>query len=255
MQKVNILGYPFISANLKDFVSQMLSEPLTTHFQTIAFVNPHTIVEAENDPSTQAILRQFDIVMPDGSGIVLAARILGYSVRERLTGPDFFQQVIQETRTKAKHTKFFFFGATEEVLKLIRDRLAKEAPHIEVVGTLSPPFSNFETWDNSKICRTIREARPDFLWVGMTAPKQEKWIAKNLTSLTSIPKIAAIGAAFDFYAGTAVRSHPWFIRHGLEWLPRLLREPKRLWRRNLISTPIFLSFVAREYLRQTFLKK
>jgi N-acetylglucosaminyldiphosphoundecaprenol N-acetyl-beta-D-mannosaminyltransferase len=132
------------------------------------------------------------------------------------------------------------------VLERIVKRLRREFPHIEVCGVYSPPFKEeLSDEDDAVIVRRVNEARPDVLWVGMTAPKQEKWIYKNRHRL-DVPLTAAIGAVFDFYAGTRKRAPEWVCRIGLEWLPRLLREPRRLFRRNFISSPMFLLMVLQE---------
>ena len=121
----------------------------------------------------------------------------------------------------------------------IKERMSIDFPNVKVVGTFSPPFKeDFTDDENDLMVEAINRVNPDILWVGMTAPKQEKWIYKNKERLQT-KFIGAIGAVFDFYAGTKKRSHPWFQEHGLEWLPRFLREPRRLWRRNFISTPSF----------------
>ncbi len=132
------------------------------------------------------------------------------------------------------------------MLQQITQRLQKEFPNVEVAGTLSPPFQNeFSEEENVAMIERINQCRPDVLWVGMTAPKQGKWIFANRHRL-NVPLVGAIGAVFDFYAGTRERAPAWIRNLGLEWLPRLLREPKRLFRRNLVSSPLFLSMVVRE---------
>jgi len=131
-------------------------------------------------------------------------------------------------------------GSSENVLDLIKSRLNRDFPNIVVCGTYSPPFSDkFSEAENRAMVKAVNDASSDFLWVGMTAPKQEKWILANREAL-QVPFAAAIGAVFDFYAGTKQRSSDFWIKLGLEWLPRFFKEPKRLWERKLKSTPIFL---------------
>ncbi len=126
------------------------------------------------------------------------------------------------------------------------DKMAVEYPDIEVVGTYSPPFKpEFSDEENQKMVEAINSVSPDVLWVGMTAPKQEKWIYQHRNKL-NVKFIGAIGAVFDFYTGNVKRSHPFFLKIGLEWLPRLLQEPRRLWQRNFVSNPMFMMRVIRK---------
>jgi N-acetylglucosaminyldiphosphoundecaprenol N-acetyl-beta-D-mannosaminyltransferase len=124
--------------------------------------------------------------------------------------------------------------------------MACDFPNITVAGCFSPPFQDeFSAEENHRIIEGINNSAPDVLWVGMTAPKQEKWIYQNRDKL-HVKFIAAVGAVFDFYAGNVKRSHPWFLEHGMEWLPRLLQEPRRLWQRTFVSAPLFLLRVLRQ---------
>jgi N-acetylglucosaminyldiphosphoundecaprenol N-acetyl-beta-D-mannosaminyltransferase len=217
----------------------------------MACANPHSLVVASRDPTFREALRGASILLPDGAGIVLASRILGLPMKERIAGADFFLAV-SEALNKQGGARYFFLGSTTRVLDLIVKRIAAEYPAITVCGTYSPPFrAEFSEEDNETMREAVNAANPDVLWVGMTAPKQENWIYSNRERL-HVPLSAAIGAVFDFYAGTKRRSSPFWQRLGLEWLPRFLREPRRLWQRNLKSTPIFLFWVLREKARLRF---
>ena len=136
--------------------------------------------------------------------------------------------------------RVFFLGGTHEALVRIRRRMERESPRIQVVGTCSPPFKRrYSAEDNVQMTDAVNASRADVLWVGLSAPKQEKWIQENRNRL-NVRFIGAVGAAFDFYAGTVKPSPSFFRDHGLDWLPRLLQEPRRLWRRMFISAPIFV---------------
>lgn len=137
--------------------------------------------------------------------------------------------------------------AESETLALMRQRMASDYPNIKVAGTYSPPFKPiYSSTELDEMIKTINAAAPDVLWVGMTAPKQEKWIYQNREKL-NVKFIGAVGGAFDFFSGKIKRNeYPWFLDHGLEWLPRLLQEPRRLWRRMFVSAPVFLLHVLRQ---------
>lgn len=201
--------------------------------------NPHSLYEASKDGAFRAALSDADLITPDGSGIILASKMLGGNIKARITGSDIFWGLTEQLNDN-QCGKYFFLGSTDETLKKIREKMAAEYPHIEIVGTYSPPFkAEFDEADNQAMIDVINSVRPDVLWVGMTAPKQEKWIHANKDRL-NVKFIGAVGAVFDFYVGNVKRSHPFFQKIGLEWLPRLLQEPVRLWRRNFISSPMFL---------------
>ena len=141
-----------------------------------------------------------------------------------------------------------FMGSSEKVLALIREKAAVDYPNLEVV-TYSPPYKpEFSDEDNAAIIKAINEANPDLLWIGMTAPKQEKWTYQHWNELDIHCHVGTIGAVFDFYAGTAKRAPQWWQKHSLEWLYRLCIEPKRMWRRYVIGNPLFLWNIAKERL-------
>jgi len=207
--------------------------------KTLMCANPHSIEVATRDPLFAAALKIADVLLPDGVGIVYASMILGGQIRERITGSDIFC-ALSERLNEDSSCSYFFLGSTEATLSAIKQKMAKEYPKIRFVGCYSPPFKDiFSEIDNQAIIDAVNRSRADVLWVGMTAPKQEKWIYQHKDRL-DVKFIGAIGAVFDFYAGTVTRSNPWLQDHGLEWLLRLLREPRRLWYRNFVSNPKFL---------------
>ena len=209
-------------------------------------VNAHSFVLAQSDSAFSDALLQADALLPDGVSIVKACRFLRTknAPDEKIAGADLF--AFEMERLERKGGTCFFLGSTPETLALIREKAKVEFPHIHVV-TYSPPFKDsFSPEENRDILEALREADPDLLWVGMTAPKQEKWLHAHWDHLPLRCHAGAIGAVFDFYAGTVQRAPAWWIRHGLEWLYRLLKEPRRTWRRYLVNNPRFLWLVLRE---------
>ncbi len=238
--KENICGYPVTTLPKNKCISE-ISDWIHDGRKGKYFVcaNPHSLEVARNYPHFDLAIRNANLIVPDGIGVVIASRILGGSLRERVTGSDIFLGLSNVLNKESKYS-YFFLGSTNENLAKIKDKMEMDFPNIKVVGTYSPPFKHeFNDEDNRLIVEAVNRARPDVLWVGMTAPKQEKWIYKHKDQL-EVKFIGAIGAVFDFYTGNVKRSHPIFQKVGLEWLPRLIREPGRLWQRNFISNPSFL---------------
>jgi N-acetylglucosaminyldiphosphoundecaprenol N-acetyl-beta-D-mannosaminyltransferase len=204
-----------------------------------ACANPHSLVVANSDAEFRSALGSADAVVADGVGCQWGARLLGVSVGPRITGTDFFLSTMRMLDERGGRA--FFFGSSEHVLEKLTLRARRDFPHL-ALGALSPPFRPWSEVENSAMVSRINAFAPDVLWVGMTAPKQEKWVAANVQALEA-PVIGSIGAVFDYYAGVTQRAPGWVCRAGLEWLYRLPREPRRLWRRTLISAPQFVWLV------------
>jgi N-acetylglucosaminyldiphosphoundecaprenol N-acetyl-beta-D-mannosaminyltransferase len=221
MRREEILGFQICAEGVTDCLSFVAKWVEGGDFRRyFACANPHSLELARMDAVFREALQGADLLTPDGVGIVLASRIMGGSICERVTGADVFVGVTQLLHRTGGSV--FFLGSTEENLAEIRRRMGEEYPNVRVAGTYSPPFkAEFTPEDNRQMVSEVNRVRPDVLWVGMTAPKQEKWVHANLDRL-DVKFVGAIGAVFDFYTGKVKRSHPLFQRLGLEWLPRLL---------------------------------
>jgi N-acetylglucosaminyldiphosphoundecaprenol N-acetyl-beta-D-mannosaminyltransferase len=211
-------------------------------------INPHSYCEAKKDDLFHKAILNSDVLLPDGTGIVLATQILTGNKIRKIAGADIHEFLLEQAN--AKKQRVFYLGASQNTLNLIEKRIQKEFSNIRM-GSYSPPYkSEFSAADTNAMIGAVNNFKPDFLFVGMTAPKQEKWVFAN-KDLLDAKVITSIGAVFDFYAGTVKRSSPFWIKIGLDWLPRLVREPKRLWKRNFISTPLFLWDLLKSYRQHT----
>lgn len=209
-------------------------------------INAHSYNTALKDSLFAEALTKGDVLIPDGASVVMACRWLKAKSQpvERIAGWDLF--VHEMDRLNRKGGTCFFMGSSEKVLELIRKRAAVDYPNIKV-ETYSPPYKpEFSEEDNKGIIEAINRANPDLLWIGMTAPKQEKWTYTHWKELDIHCHVGTIGAVFDFFAGTVERAPLWWQEHGLEWLYRLLKEPKRMWRRYIIGNTLFLKNVVKE---------
>lgn len=224
-------------------------------------INAHSYNTARKDGLFAEALTNGDVLIPDGVSIVKACRWIKAKSqpKERIAGWDLFEFEMNKLeecgmlnvecgvsgekcgRTlRSQQLTVMFMGSSQKVLDLIVKRAAKVYPHLKVV-TYSPPYKpEFSEEDNKAIIDAINAADPDLLWIGMTAPKQEKWTFSHWDELNIHCHVGTIGAVFDFFAGTVERAPMWWQRHGLEWLYRLLKEPKRMWRRYIIGNALFL---------------
>ncbi|MBI1746435.1 MAG: WecB/TagA/CpsF family glycosyltransferase [Acidobacteria bacterium] len=215
----------------------------------VACANPHSIALSLQDPEFYDTLRGTEILLPDGIGLLLASQLLYGRIKQRVCGPDLFLEFSKVCNERGG-ARYFFLGSTPEVLSQLESNVAMQFPNIRIVGTYAPPFSNvFTHEENERILSKIQSAQPEALWVGMTAPKQEKWIHRNRNRLL-VPILGAIGAIFDFVAGTKKRPQKVFSDLGLEWLIRLLSDPCRLWKRSIISFPVFFLAVLNQKRRK-----
>lgn len=228
---MKIMGYDVFTGSLGTIKVD------TDQKMVVNTINPHSYVTAKSDPEFEEALRDSDLLLPDGSGIVLAAKHVNKKQIKKIAGYDLHMYLLEELEKTGGSV--FYMGASQKTLDAIHKRVAKEFPNVRV-GSYSPPFKpEFSQEDNETIVSKVNAFNPDVLFFGMTAPKQEKWLHAHKEKLNF--KIASsIGAVFDFYAGTVVRPSQFWIDLHLEWLPRLLKEPKRLWKRNFVSTPLFL---------------
>lgn len=209
-------------------------------------VNAHSFNTAKKDQLFADALTNGDVLIPDGVSIVKACKWIKAKSqpKERIAGWDLF--FFEMNKLEKMGGTVMFMGSSQKVLDLIVKRAAVDYPHLKVV-TYSPPYKpEFSDEDNRTIIDAINDVNPDLLWIGMTAPKQEKWTYSHWKELNIHCHVGTIGAVFDFFAGTVERAPLWWQEHGLEWLYRLLKEPKRMWRRYIIGNTLFLWNMTKE---------
>jgi N-acetylglucosaminyldiphosphoundecaprenol N-acetyl-beta-D-mannosaminyltransferase len=202
-------------------------------------INAHSYNIAKKDPKFLKALMASDVLLPDGIGIVWGYRLLIKNV-QKIAGADLFQY--EMNRVNNMNGSCFFLGSSESTLSKIKERATREFPQIRI-GIFSPPYKlEFTQEENAAMVNAVNQFSPDVLFIGMTAPKQEKWAFTHFNVLNA-KHVCSIGAVFDFYAGTVTRAPKWMIALGLEWLGRLLKEPKRMWHRYLVSSPVIIKDV------------
>jgi exopolysaccharide biosynthesis WecB/TagA/CpsF family protein len=213
---------------------------------SIAATSMHGIVEAQHDPSFKEVLNETDLVVPDGMPLVWLGRREGHLLRRRVYGPDLLLAFCAESA--GRNCRHFFYGGEPGVAERLAESLKTRFPGLNVVGTCSPPFRPLTAQEDAEIVGTIGRASPDVLWVGLGAPKQERWMHEHKDRLR-VPVLVGVGAAFDLLSGKRKQAPCWVREHGFEWFFRLLQEPRRLWRRYLVYGAQFIAYVALESLR------
>ena len=207
-------------------------------------INAHSYNTARKDAAFAEALLKGDALIPDGASIVLAFKFLRHKNIERIAGWDLVLHEMDKLNQKGGVC--FFLGSSEETLRKIKAKAAGVYPDIRI-ETYSPPYkAEFSEEDNRRMIEAVNRAKPDLLWVGMTAPKQEKWAYAHLKELDVNGPIGTIGAVFDFFAGNIRRAPLWWQKHGMEWLYRLIKEPKRMWKRYIIGNTLFLGYLVKD---------
>jgi len=239
-----VLGVRVNAVQIPEVVAQMERWILVRdkcHF--IAVTGMHGVTEAQHDPFFKKIINSADLTVPDGMPLVWLGRGHGHALKRRVYGPELMETFCSETGGAYRH---FVFGGMPGVAASLGKTLS-EKYKINVVGEYSPPFRALSHDEDEEVLARIRAAKPDVLWVGLSTPKQERWMYEHRPKL-SVPVLLGVGAAFDLCSGRTRQAPRWMRECGLEWCFRLLQEPRRLWRRYLIYGSEFVWNVTLELL-------
>lgn len=240
-----VIGTHITASSLDETVTRLLAAPADGSRVHVHFCTVHSIVEAADDPTLQAVFNAPDsIATPDGVPLVWVGKALGQPVA-RVCGPDLMPVLID--RSRADGSRHYFYGGAPGVADRLAESLAATYPGLEVVGTHSPPFRTLTAEEDVAEVAMINAARPDYVWIGLGAPKQDLWAARQRPVLDAAV-LLAVGAAFDFHSGGLRRAPAWMQRFGLEWAFRLLSEPRRLFRRYAVTNTRFAYLVAKQLL-------
>lgn len=232
----NIMGVDIAAIDMAwliDFTSQHLQD-LSGDYMCVS--NVHTTVTAFEDSAYCAIQNGGIMAIPDGGPLASVGRKRGFTSMGRTAGPTYMEEIMNISAEKG--WRHYFYGATEETISKLRSELTQKHSGLEVVGMYSPPFRPLTPEEDAEVIRRINEAAPDFVWVGLGAPKQEKWMAEHQGKIRGF--MVGVGAAFDYSAGKIRRAPQWMQDHNLEWLYRLMQEPKRLFKRYLVTNTKFI---------------
>lgn len=241
-KRVNVLGVGISVLNLGTALAAMAEAVRTRRKGYICVTGVHGVMEAQADAAFREILNGAFLCTPDGMPMVWAGKLDGHREMSRVYGPDLMLDVCAWSETSG--CRHFFYGGADGVADLLAQKLKAKFPRLEIVGTFTPPFRALNAEEVARLQRQITAARPDILWVGLSTPKQEKFMAEFLPKL-EVTLMLGVGAAFDFHSGRVPQAPRWMQRSGLEWFYRLVCEPRRLARRYFKNNPLFvLKFAA-----------
>jgi N-acetylglucosaminyldiphosphoundecaprenol N-acetyl-beta-D-mannosaminyltransferase len=211
----------------------------------ICVTSVHGIIMAQDDSSVARYINEADIATPDGMPVVWALRSFGENKQQRVYGPTLMLEICRSAEIHGD--RIFLYGGREDTLPVLCEKLIDRFPKLQIAGSHSPPFRLATKEEDQEICRSIADSQADIVFVGISTPKQEKWMYEHRDRFPGVTMIG-VGAAFDFHAGRTRQAPSWMQRNGLEWLFRLSSEPSRLWRRYLLITPRFIPLWARQRL-------
>jgi N-acetylglucosaminyldiphosphoundecaprenol N-acetyl-beta-D-mannosaminyltransferase len=234
-ERASVLGVNVSAITLDDCVATIDRWIETRAQNYVCITGVHGVIESQADDELRRIHNASGMTTPDGMPLVWMSHWLGHKRTRRVYGPDLMRR-ISAAPSGYRH---FFYGGGEGVAELLKQKLERENPRLNVVGTLTPPFRSLTPAEDDEIVARINAAGPDIIWVGLSTPKQERWMAAHVGRVEA-PVMIGVGAAFDFLAGLKKQAPPWMQRNGLEWLFRLSTEPARLWRRYLTIVPKFI---------------
>lgn len=232
----NIMGVNIAAINMKwlvDFTTTYIKE-LSGNYMCVS--NVHTTVTAFENVEYRKIQNSGIMAIPDGGPLTFIGKRCGYAFMERTTGPDYMDEIMKISA--AKGYRHFFYGSTEKTLQKLYKNIKTCYPDLKIVGMYSPPFRTLSLEEDEQVIKQITDAYPDFIWIGLGAPRQEQWMYNHQAKIPGF--MIGVGAAFDYFAGNIKRAPKWMQTSNLEWLYRLLQDPGRLFTRYLYTNTKFI---------------
>lgn len=232
----SILGVNVAVTNMRDTINLIMNNTDELKGKYICLSNVHTTVMSHKNPKYRRIQNEAFLALPDGSPLSYVQRLRGHQNAKQVAGPDLMAELCKASEnTELKH---YFYGGSPETIEKLKESLKKKYPNMKIVGMESPPFRPLSKEEDEEAVNRINASGADFLWVGLGAPKQEEWMNRHQNKVNAV--MFGVGAAFDFHAGTVKRAPKWMREHYLEWLYRLIQDPKRLWKRYIKTNGSFI---------------
>jgi N-acetylglucosaminyldiphosphoundecaprenol N-acetyl-beta-D-mannosaminyltransferase len=245
LQRVNILGVGVNAIDMSIAVNTVRDWIDRNDRNFVCVTGVHGVMESYRDPTLRKIHNAAGLVTPDGMPLVWLGRRLGFGQIKRVYGPDLMLALCEHSMGKAY--SHFLYGGGPEVPEKLAEELKDRFPGLQVAGVYSPPFRELTPEEDEGVIKMINDSGAQIVWIGLSTPKQEKWMSSHLKKLKA-PVLIGVGAAFDIHSGLKPQAPAWMRNSGLEWLFRLITEPKRLWKRYAINNPMFVALAARQLL-------
>jgi len=242
--RVNVLGVLIDALGWDEAIDRLLEWGGKRESRYVAICNVHVVVSAARDDAYRKIIDGADMATPDGAPVAWMLRQLGFAGQPRISGPDLMWLLCK--RCAAEKLPVYFYGSTKETLSALGEQLRQAFPSLMAVGLESPPFRELSAEEDAAVIQRINASGAGIVFVGLGCPKQERWMAEHRRRINAV--MIGVGAAFDFHAGTVKRAPKWMQDNGLEWLHRLASEPRRLWKRYLVTNTLFVLGAARQLL-------
>ena len=239
MKTCNILGVNISVTNMNDTVKYIENNLDSLKGNYICVSNVHTTVMSYEDKAYRNIQNSGVMALPDGGPLSVVSRKKGFKEAKRVTGPDLMEEIFKISEEKGY--KHYFYGSTEETLDELKTKLIQKYPKLQIVGMFSPPFRKLTEWEDVEITNKINETNANFIWVGLGAPKQEIWMFNHKNKVNGL--MLGVGAGFDYHAEKIKRAPKWMQNNNLEWVYRLLQDPRRLYKRYLTTNFKFLRLI------------
>ena len=247
LARADVLGVGVHAINMEQAVAAIDQAVRNRRKGYVCVTGVHGVMEAQSDSMFKKILNSSLLTTPDGMPTVWVGRLQGFRHMDRVYGPDLMLEVCHLSEERGY--SHFFYGGNEGIAEKLADALRTRYPKLNIVGMSTPPFRVLNPAEEQALREQIKKTRPDFVWVGLSTPKQERFMADHIEPL-DCTLMVGVGAAFDILAGATKDSPRWVKRAGLQWLHRLVQEPARLWKRYLINNPKFIFNIASQLLRQ-----
>jgi N-acetylglucosaminyldiphosphoundecaprenol N-acetyl-beta-D-mannosaminyltransferase len=237
-----VIGAPIDVISMEAAVARITEWGLSRDSRVICICNAHSAVTARQDADFMGVLERADMATPDGTPLAYVMRHLGEPAQKRVNGPDLMWLHCRDAAEKG--LPIYLYGSTPETLGKLSERLVTSFPELKIAGSYSPPFRALSADEEAAIVDDINASGARVVWVGLGCPKQERWMDRHKGRINAV--MVGVGAAFDYHAGVISRAPLWMQHNGLEWLHRLCSEPRRLWKRYLVTNSLFIWYAMRQ---------